>query len=225
MLIDKLNSLLNENYLNTNINGELGLNGLVIGPTGCGKTAIINEWCKTLDEDINVYHIAANTKPHMHEIDFDGEKRKVLFGANEIEKFNKENTILIIDYFDLTDNEVRKELLSLIQDREITSPYKYSKKIKVDKFWYAIAIAYPEAHFGFDALSKQDKACFNFVFNAAEFYSNADTEEEHIEDVVNDIIKQLDDEDKEYYLHNPEYDHMFIGTWIRNEYLWGKSVR
>lgn len=224
MLVDKLNGLYKENILNTNINGELGLNGLIIGPVGSGKTASVDEWCSTLDKDVHIYDIFANTRPHMYEYDFGDEKRKILFGANEVEAFNKENTILVIDHFDLTDNEVRKELFSLINDREISSPYKDQKKIKVDKFWYAIAVAYPESHFGYDALSKQDKASFDYVFNSVEFYSNASTEEEYIEDVVNDIIRQLDDEDKEYYLHNPEYDHMFVGSWIRNEYLWNKRV-
>lgn len=223
-LIDKLDFALQENVINSSFNDEPGQNVLIIGPTGTGKTAQVKQWCKEHSDDVDYYKILANTHPHMSELEVDGGKIRCLFGKNEIDNFNKENKILIIDHFDLTDNEVRKELMSLVKNREITSPYLGGKKIKLDKFWYIIAIAYPEGHFGYDALSKEDIGAFDFVFESVEFSSNAQTEDEYIEDVVKDIISKLDEEDKKYYIDNPEYDHMFIGTWIRNEYIWNKDV-
>lgn len=224
MLLEKLDFALHENEINRAFNDEPGLNVLIIGPTGTGKTAQVKQWCKNHADEIEIYKILANTHPHMYELDVDGGKIRCLFGKNEIDNFNKENKILIIEHFDLTDNEVREELMSLVRDRVVTSPALNGGKIKLDKFWYIIAIAYPEGHFGYDALSKEDIAAFDFVFNSIEFSSNAETEEEYINDVVEDIISKLDDEDKEYYLNNQEYDHFDIGTWIRNEYLWNRMI-
>ena len=172
-LIDKLEYAYQENEINMHFNDEPGQNVLIIGPPGTGKTAQVDKWCKDNSFKVDYYKILANTTPHMHEIDVGGEKIRCLFGANEIENFNKENKILIIEHFDLTDNEVREELMSLVRDRVISSPYLGQEKIKLDKFWYIIAIAYPEGHFGYDALSKEDVAAFDFVFNSVEFSSNA----------------------------------------------------
>lgn len=50
------------------------------------------------------------------------------------------------------------------------------------------------------------------------------TEKEFVSHVVNDIIENLDDEAKQNWIDNPEYDHFGRGMWIRNEYLWGQNL-
>lgn len=50
------------------------------------------------------------------------------------------------------------------------------------------------------------------------------TEEEFINSVVEDIIDNLDDEEKQNWIDNPEYDHFGRGMWIRNKYLWGQNL-
>ena len=50
------------------------------------------------------------------------------------------------------------------------------------------------------------------------------TEKEFINHIVNDIIENLDDEGKQNWIDNPEYDHFGRGMWIRNEYLWGQNL-
>lgn len=224
MIKDKLEGILRENLLNRSFGDNIGQNVLVIGPTGTGKTAQVKKWCDEHKDDINVYHFLANTRPHMMKMDTEDGTIKCLFCQNEINAFNKENTILVIDHFDLTDNEVRNELMSLIKERTISAPYVSEEKITVDKFWYVIAIAYPDSHFGYDQLSKEDKYAFDYIVKSKEFVSYAKTEEEFIEDVAKDIFSEFDDEDIAYFKTSPEYEHFGIGMYIRNEYLWGKKV-
>ena len=50
------------------------------------------------------------------------------------------------------------------------------------------------------------------------------TEEEFIDNVVNDIVDNLDDEGKQNWIDNTEYDHFGRGMWIRNKYLWGQNL-
>lgn len=50
------------------------------------------------------------------------------------------------------------------------------------------------------------------------------TVKEFISHVVDDIIENLDDDGKQYWIDNPEYDHFGRGMWIRNKYLWGKKL-
>ena len=50
------------------------------------------------------------------------------------------------------------------------------------------------------------------------------TEEEFIDNVVNDIIDNLDDDEKQNWIDNYEYDHFGRGMWIRNKYLWGQNI-
>ncbi len=228
MLIEKLDYVLNENAFTRSFGLSLEdapmQNVLIIGPSGSGKTAQIKQWVDSHQNEIDVYYIDASIRPHMQEINLENGKRKLLFGANEVEKFNVENKILIIDHFDLTDDEVRNELISLVRNREIISPYPDTTKIKVDKFWYIIATSYPESHFGYNQLTSEDKNSFEQIFRSIEFESTAKTEESYIDDVVNDIIEQLDEETKQYYASGPEYDHIGFGTSIRNEYLWNRNI-
>ena len=112
--------------------------------------------------------------------------------------------------------------MSLIKNREISSPISGEEKIKVDKFWFIVAIAHPESYSWRDSLSKEDMSTFDFAFKSVDFSSYAQTEEEYVNDVVVDILSQIDEEDKKYYLNNPEYDHLGFGTWVRNEYLWNR---
>lgn len=55
-------------------------------------------------------------------------------------------------------------------------------------------------------------------------YTKPITEEEFIGNVVNDIIDNLDDDEKQNWIDNPEYDHFGRGMWIRNTYLWGQNL-
>lgn len=50
------------------------------------------------------------------------------------------------------------------------------------------------------------------------------TEQEFINAIANDIVEQMDDEAKAWWLNNPEYDHFGRGMAIRNEYLWVRNL-
>ena len=50
------------------------------------------------------------------------------------------------------------------------------------------------------------------------------SEEEFTNSVVDDIVDNLDDEDKQNWIDNFEYDHFGRGMWIRNKYLWGQNI-
>lgn len=222
MLIDKLDFVLNENRINSGF-GERGQNVLIIGPTGSGKTAQLKQWINNHKDEFVCYTIHANEHPHLSELKLHKGTIRSLLGINEIKNINVKDKILIIDHFDLTDREVRNELLSLVRDRTIRGPYLDGRSVKLDKFWYIIAIAYPESHFGYEQLSDDDINAFDFVFSSIEFTSNAKTEDEYIEDVVNDIFGKLDDEGKKNML-NAQYSHLGIGMAIRNEYLWNRDI-
>ena len=133
---------------------------LIIEPTKYETQLIVSEW---FDEhpEISTYTWPANTVQHTCSHVVDGKEVSFYFGEKDIENINKQNQVLIIEMFGMTDKPARKHLLSLVKDKFVMSPL--GVEINMDKVGFILAISYPDSHFGYEALSESDISAFDCV--------------------------------------------------------------
>jgi len=144
-------------------------NILIAGRTGIGKSTLVKEWFK-MHPDVNAYYFLANTRPYAFNkvVNMDGSETKLdfdgYFDTIEVDNFNSDERVLVIDHFDLTHMDARKHLMNLVKNREAV--YNLDGDIKhLDNLKMVIAITFPigESHFNYDPLRSEDVEAFNRV--------------------------------------------------------------
>jgi len=141
---------------------------LVMGPTGCGKTSMIEEWLDSHPE-VNTWNWFANCYPHVIRKIYDADMNLIscspcLFDSATIEKIDDPNCILVIDHFDLTDNEARTQMLDLIKHRKVHLFTGKEQTLSKGPLMI-VAVAFDRAEFGYKDLSEEEKATFEKVIN------------------------------------------------------------
>ncbi len=136
---------------------------LIIGPTGTGKTAMIEKWLETHVEDIHPYYFLANTRPYVSVLN----GTEVYFGENETENVNRKRKVMIIDHFDLTRNDARKHLRNLVANRKVVVRLD-GQETPVYELEMIVATAWPGSHFGYEELSEEDLKAFKYVIRMSE---------------------------------------------------------
>ena len=138
-----------------------------MGPTGCGKTAIVEKWLEQHKEEIKEWNWFANCYPNVVKKMYDTDGNIIsckpwLFDSNTIEAINQPDAVFVIDHFDLTNKEARDQMLSLVRNREV---FLYTgEKVKLEKGpMMIVAVAFDYAEFGYDDLSDEDKSAFENV--------------------------------------------------------------
>lgn len=143
-------------------------NVIITGETGIGKTFLVEEWFKSHPE-VRPFYFFANTRPRAYNKvrEADGTVTKldfeIYFGTDECDKMNTEDTVLLIDHFDLTHSSARKHLTRLVENREVM--YNLNGDVKrLGNLKMIIAVAFPlgESYFGYNPLSEEDIEVFDY---------------------------------------------------------------
>lgn len=137
-------------------------NILFIEPVDYNTGRVIDQW---LDDhnDISPYFFLANTNPHIQKLIINDGFFEQLFGKNELDNIDRKECVLVIEHFDMTDLKVRDHMKKLIEYRTANDISVEGGIRKLDELWYIIAIAYPEGHFGYEALNDSDISVFDTV--------------------------------------------------------------
>ena len=137
-------------------------NILFIEPVDFDTGSVIDQWLDN-HKDISPYFILAETRPHVQKLNFDDGFAELLFGTNELDNIDRKDCVLIIQHFDMTDLKVRDHMKKLIEYRIANDISVGGGKRKLEDLWYIIAIAYPEGHFGYEALTDNDISVLDTV--------------------------------------------------------------
>ena len=137
-------------------------NILFIEPVDYDTGRVIDQWLDDHD-DINPYFFLANTSPHIQKLIFGDGFSELLFSTKELDNINQKDRVLVIERFDMTDLKVRDHMKKLIEYRIANDISVEGGKRKLEELWYIIAIAYPEGHFGYEALADNDISIFDTV--------------------------------------------------------------
>lgn len=160
--MDEISRILEEAWKQNKMEAENGghdfADVLIMGPTGTGKSAVIEEWLKKHSEDIQPYYILANTRPVPSWIN----GMEIYFGSNELERLDRKNVVMIIDHFDLTRSEARKHLLDLVANRKAVVRLD-GQETPVYNLKLIVATAWSGSHFGYEELSEEDIKAFKHV--------------------------------------------------------------
>lgn len=107
-------------------------NILLIGETGSGKTAIVDEWLK--ENNLNSYKIFSQWELCARLLEADG-----------FESLNRPNTVLFLDMFDHAPKEARERVLEIVKTHAVSDPKSQGKKKKVGNFLFTIATSNPDS--------------------------------------------------------------------------------
>ena len=82
----------------------------ISGPSGVGKSTVIRNWAERKKSKINFVEFScAEIKP----------VNNCLFSSDEIERMNRENTIIFFDDYDLATDETKKHIDRLVTKRVV----------------------------------------------------------------------------------------------------------
>ena len=159
-----LDELLQKNIIKKESGERNFYNVIILGPSGWGKSDTVEEWVEQ-NEIIKPYYWITECFQHSQKIKLSDESLfELYFVPDEINKMDQENTVLILDHFSITDKNARAHLLDLVKNKVVADPTAEDGKRVLDKLWFIVAIAYPDAHFGYDALSEDDLNAFDYVY-------------------------------------------------------------
>ncbi len=88
------------------------INRMISGPTGHGKTAIITQWGRAHQDEINFYVMDAAL---LTVTDIGG--KRVIFSTDEIARMSKPDTVLFFDNYHRLDKSVEPEINKLMDKR------------------------------------------------------------------------------------------------------------
>lgn len=135
-------------------------NVLIIERPEYGAHNVVEQWLT--QNKVEAVHYRAETNPDIMRMRCGNMTSEFLFASNELDRFDQEGKVLIIENYDMTGHEARKHLNLLVIDRLAKDPSMAWGR-KLEKLWYIIATAYTEGRYGYDPLSEETMDCFNFV--------------------------------------------------------------
>ena len=140
-LIEETNILFQGNELQ-------GFDGLKIG-------GIVKKWAEQYHDKINPYYIDCPVLKvaNVNQID-------LLFGENQIENMNRQNSVIILKCLDWTDKKQREQYIKLVKSRTVST---LSGDKKLENILFIIATENDISRMGYEPLDEETKKLFKVI--------------------------------------------------------------